>query len=232
MSSSESPYSRPLSLRIQSARTCRPLDKQPERIHSARSPLTSKQVFNENSKEFKSEALKLVKQIYLAKFIFGDSLEGCDDNYERDKCEDLHANDIPGLTADETAIVDDTRALKDRLKASEGVIRKLYARSVELADENKRLHLRLQNIQAKMRCPSEQSSSDPTERCEPPLTPDSDSALVTERERDPEASNSDILAVLLPSSADVSAQLADALRRESALKAQLDAHLQQARALD
>ena len=82
--------------------------------------------------------MQLVKHIYWAKFIFGDSLEHVDEKYTHDNAGDLHADEVSALSLDfqESS---EKNALVERMKIAEGVIRKLYARSMELTNDNRRL---------------------------------------------------------------------------------------------
>jgi hypothetical protein len=82
--------------------------------------------------------MQLVKHIYWAKFIFGDSLEHVDEKYVQDNAGDLHADEVFALSLDFQESSEKS-ALVERLKIAEGVIRKLYARSMELTDENRKL---------------------------------------------------------------------------------------------
>ena len=87
------------------------------------------------------EILHVIKHIYQAKFIFGDSLEGLDENFNQDMAGDLHSEPIPVISSHPR---DDLST--EQLKIAESIIRKLYARSMELTQENKNLNLELFRI--------------------------------------------------------------------------------------
>ncbi len=82
--------------------------------------------------------MQLVKHIYWAKFIFGDSLENVDEKYVQDNAGDLHVDEVSTLSLN-VQESSEKNALVERLKTAEGIIRKLYARSMELTDDNRRL---------------------------------------------------------------------------------------------
>jgi hypothetical protein len=93
--------------------------------------------------------MQLIKHIYWTKFIFGDSLEHVDDKYMQDNAGDLHADDVSVLSLDFKESREKS-ALVERLKIAEGIIRKLYARSMELTDENRRLCSENSNMKDKL----------------------------------------------------------------------------------
>jgi hypothetical protein len=90
------------------------------------------------------EIFQTIKHIYQAKFIFGDSLEDLDENFKQDKAGDLHVEEVPGIS--DPSNNQNVSAIAERLRVAEGIIRKLYARSIDLTQENRKLRLEISRL--------------------------------------------------------------------------------------
>lgn len=97
----------------------------------------------QNTKIQLDEIFQVIKHIYQTKFIFGDCLEEIDENFKIDKAEDLHADEVPPISDPNQQ---NNHTISDKLKVAEGIIRKLYARSMELTQENRRLKLEVSRL--------------------------------------------------------------------------------------
>ena len=83
-------------------------------------------------------ARQLVNQLYRAKFVLGDlALEGVDELFAQDKAGELHADDVPvDQIFAAAAAPQEKEAAEAKLKRAEAIIRKLYAKSMALSEEN------------------------------------------------------------------------------------------------
>ena len=82
-------------------------------------------------------ARQLVNQLYRAKFVLGNLVEGVDDLHEKDKAGELHTDEVPVDDIINLAHApQDKEELEGKLKKAEAIIRKLYARSMALTQEN------------------------------------------------------------------------------------------------
>ncbi|EKX31617.1 hypothetical protein GUITHDRAFT_156528, partial [Guillardia theta CCMP2712] len=88
---------------------------------------------------WKRAANQLIRQLYRAKVILGDLVENQDVDplCVVDDAGDLHNDDIPAEALHAAGKADED--LKDKLKLAENIVRKLYARSMELTQQNKYL---------------------------------------------------------------------------------------------
>jgi hypothetical protein len=100
--------------------------------------------------QWRRAAALLVRQVYRSKFIFGDMIEDIDRNAAMDKAGELHIDDLPPDVLRADALSSDA---DERLRTAEGVIRKLYVRSMELTSQNAALREENDRLRAQHRRP-------------------------------------------------------------------------------
>ena len=105
--------------------------------------------FHGDVNHWRRAARQLVNQLYRAKFVLGDLIEDVDDLHAMDKPGELHADDVP--VADILRVSDapnEKERLESKLKTAEGIIRKLYTKSMTLTHENAALRQENEHLRA------------------------------------------------------------------------------------
>jgi len=105
--------------------------------------------FHGNVNHWRRAARQLVNQLYRAKFVLGDLIEDVDDLHAMDKPGELHADEVP--VADILRVSDapnEKEKLEAKLKTAEGIIRKLYTKSMTLTHENAALRQENEQLRA------------------------------------------------------------------------------------
>lgn len=133
--------------------------------------------------QWKRSTMLLMRQLYRAKFIFGDAIEQVDPMADKDNAGDLHVDDIPAELLEQ--VVAGEEDLAARLKTAEGVIRKLYSRSMELTQENSAL--KEENERLKELARPRPHSSQGHHGCSRPSSARADSRLARKQKTEAEA---------------------------------------------